>query len=275
MKKIISLAVLIIASLGILQAQTDTMYLHLKGGTIAAFPVKNIDSIVFYTAVDTTPKPLTDIDGNVYRIVTIGSQTWMKDNLRTTKYRNGDTIGTTDPATKSISSEISPKYQWSYDGNESNVDVYGRLYTWHTMSDSRNVCPMGWHVPADSDWVKMFTFLHDSGYVYDGSSPANINYSITKSMAAKSGWSASSGVGNPGNTDYPDYIDKSGFSALPGGYRNVTGDFSSILEDARWWSSTEVGALEGRMYIIYFNDSDLKTYSAHKNAGMYIRCIHD
>jgi len=92
---------------------------------------------------------ITDIEGNVYNLVAIGTQTWMKENLKTTRYRNGDLIGTTTPATLDISGESTPKYQWAYAGNESNVITYGRLYSWHAVADSRNVCPTGWHVPTD------------------------------------------------------------------------------------------------------------------------------
>lgn len=88
---------------------------------------------------------VTDIDGNVYHTVTIGTQVWMVENLKVTKYRNGDLIGTTTPATLDISGEAEPKYQWVYDGKESNVSTYGRLYTWYAITDNRNVCPKGWH----------------------------------------------------------------------------------------------------------------------------------
>ena len=71
---------------------------------------------------------VTDIDGNVYKTVRIGDQVWMAENLKTTRYRNGDTISTTSPATLNIMSESAPKYQWAYAGNDSNVAVYGRLY---------------------------------------------------------------------------------------------------------------------------------------------------
>ena len=74
---------------------------------------------------------IKDADGNVYTSVTIGTQVWMKENLKTTKYGNGDLIGTTTPATLDISLESTPKYQWAYEGNESNVNTYGRLYTWY------------------------------------------------------------------------------------------------------------------------------------------------
>ena len=102
---------------------------------------------------------VTDIDGNVYQTVTIGTQVWMKENLKVTKYCNGDVIGTTTPASLDISGEDTPKYQWAPNGDESNVAVYGRLYTWHAVTDSRNVCPTGWHLPDDAEWATLTTFL--------------------------------------------------------------------------------------------------------------------
>src|SRR5688500_14669040 len=106
-----------------------------------------------------TPATVTDIEGNVYHTVTIGTQVWMAENLKTTKYRNGDLIGTTIPATLDISSESAPKYQWAYNGEESIVATYGRLYTWYAVTDSRNVCPTGWHVPSDAEWTTLTTYL--------------------------------------------------------------------------------------------------------------------
>src|SRR5665648_584911 len=110
---------------------------------------------------DPTPSgTVTDIDGNVYKTVTIGTQVWMAENLKTTKYRNGDSIRTTVPATLNIENDTVSKYQWihiddgpepamtikheSYAANDSMVDenekVYGRLYTWYAANDSRGVC---------------------------------------------------------------------------------------------------------------------------------------
>ena len=99
----------------------------------------------------------------VYTTVTIGTQVWMAENLKTTKYSNGDSIGTTSPATLDISIESAPKYQWAYDGNESNVTTHGRLYTWYTVTDSRNVCPIGWHLPTDAEWSTLTTYLGGEG----------------------------------------------------------------------------------------------------------------
>lgn len=88
-----------------------------------------------------TVEGVIDMDGNQYETVKIGDQWWMSRDLKTTRYNNGDLIGTTNPATLDISSESDPKYQWPYNGDETNAASYGRLYT---------SCPAGWHIPAIS-----------------------------------------------------------------------------------------------------------------------------
>jgi uncharacterized protein (TIGR02145 family) len=108
---------------------------------------------------DKATEPLTDIDNNVYKTVMIGKQIWMAENLKTSRYSNGDSIGTTHPDTLNYMTESTPKYQWIYAGNESNLVPYGRLYTWYTVTDSRKVCPTGWHVPSKEEWATLTKFL--------------------------------------------------------------------------------------------------------------------
>jgi len=100
-----------------------------------------------------------DIDGNVYKTVPFGTRIWMAENLKTTKYSNGDLIGTTSQPTLGVSNELTPKFQWAPGGVESNVVTYGRLYTWYAVTDSRNICPAGWHVPADFEWTNLIAYL--------------------------------------------------------------------------------------------------------------------
>ena len=87
--------------------------------------------------------PVTDIDGNVYKTIRIGNQVWMAENLRTTHYRNGDSILTTVPDTLDYRSEAEPKYQFIYNNDKTNLAIYGRLYTWYATTDIRNICPEG------------------------------------------------------------------------------------------------------------------------------------
>ena len=129
---------------------------------------------------------ITDIDGNEYEIVEIGTQWWMAENLKVTRYNNGDLIGTTNPATLDLSEVVyeggKPKYQWAYNGTESNAFIYGRLYTWFAITDPRGVCPTGWHVPTK---CRMAGAMQDNliadGFNYDGTTTGN---KIAKAMAS-------------------------------------------------------------------------------------------
>jgi len=150
-----------------------------------------------------------DIDGNYYNTITIGTQTWLAENLQTTRFNNGDFIGTTDPPTLDISGETEPRYQWPYNGNEGNVVPYGRLYTWYTVIDSRNLCPEGYHVPGDSEWNTLRDFLVSIGYGYMGGA------GIGKSMAETYGWNSSDLIGAVGNDQVSN--NSSGFTGLPAG----------------------------------------------------------
>src|SRR5664279_2839934 len=127
--------------------------------------IRILEKILFIFLINYCKKDICNlienIDGNVYTSVNIGTQVWMVGNLKTTKYSNGELIGTTTPATLDISLETTPKYQWAYDGNESDVSIYGRLYTWYAVTDSRNICPTGWHVPTDAEWTTLNTYLGD------------------------------------------------------------------------------------------------------------------
>ena len=214
---------------------------------------------------------IKDSDGNVYTSVTIGTQVWMVENLKTTKYSNGDLIGTTAPATLDITSENIPRYQWAYGGNENNVNTYGRLYTWYAVIDSRNVCPTGWHVPTDAEWTILTDYLTNNGYGYQGSGS-----DIGKSMAATSGWRVDPTAGNVGNDQASN--NSSGFTALPGGSRWSNGTFHYIGDDGYWFTSTElpVGYAWGRFMNFYSNSVNRRSGAiGGGGSGDTVRCLRD
>lgn len=196
---------------------------------------------------------VSDVDGNEYNTITIGTQTWMAENLKTTKYRNSDLLGTTTPATLNITGESTPKYQWACDGNESNVATYGRLYTWYAVTDTRNVCPTGWHVPNDSEWASLATFLGGDGVAGSKLKETGTTHFTTSNTGA---------------------TNETGFTALPGGMRgdNV---FAMKGEDAGFWSSTEQSAAAAYERWVTNKSGDFFKGGYVKSAGIGIRCLKD
>ena len=244
-----------------------TMY-HLRITATNQLGISNSNDFTF-----TTLAPISDIDGNVYNIKTIGSHIWMTENLKTTKYNNGDLIGTTSHLTLDISNENMPKYQWAYEGNESYAAIYGRLYTGYVVTDPRKVCPSGWHIPSDAEWTTLTNYLINNGHGYEGSGD-----DIGKSMAAISLWAYNSTPGNVGNDLATN--NKSGFSALPSGYRSnddkVDGIFVTLNWICSWWSSTDLTDKLAWQRIMQnqFNNVT-KSYIGGKRNGISVRCIRD
>lgn len=233
---------------------------------------------------DITYGTVKDIDGNVYKTITIDfssggsaglkstsatTQTWMVENLKTKRYSNGDLIKTTTPATLDISNDPESyyQYQWAYAGNESIADTYGRLYTWMTVMDSRNVCPEGWRVPTKAEWSRLAEYLggkfvdDHEGHGYWSTVGGKLKEAGTKHWESP-------------NTGAANSI---GFTALPGGWRNVLGsDFSFISKEGIWWSSTEDLNRTYRWawtYKLGSQTAQLWVNTNHVNEGLSVRCI--
>ncbi len=163
-----------------------------------------------------TTSKVTDADGNIYKTVIIGTQIWLAENLKTTRYMNGDLIGTTSPATLDISAESMPKYQWAYNGDEANAAIYGRLYTWYAATDSRSICPVGWHLPADSEYTTLVTYL--GGVNIAGGKLKEVGIAHWESPNA-------------------DADNSSGFTALAAGARSYS-NFYDFKHQAYFWTAT-------------------------------------
>jgi len=184
---------------------------------------------------------LRDIDGNQYNVVKIGTQVWMAENLKTTRFNDGVSVTYVSDNT-SWAALTTPGLSW-YNNDVANKATYGGLYNWYAVdaasNGNRNVCPSGWHVPSDAEWTTMENYLIANGYNFDGTTSGN---NIAKALASTTGWTSYSGTGTIGNTDYPAYRNKSGFNALPAGYRfNLGGAFSHAGSNAYFWSSTPHG----------------------------------
>ncbi|MBL7931569.1 MAG: fibrobacter succinogenes major paralogous domain-containing protein [Bacteroidia bacterium] len=216
---------------------------------------------------------LSDIDGNIYKTITIGTQTWMAENLKVTKYNDGTAITNVSDG-GSWSNLTTGAYSW-YNNDISNKATYGALYNWHAVN-TQKLCPKGWHVPSDEDWTKLETYLANNGYNYDGSnSTTNVRAKIAKALAEKSGWTADASAGAVGNSDYATYRNKSGFAGLPGGFRADNGTFNYVGEYSIWWSASEENPNCAWYRDITYNNPMVDRAYGFKKNGFYVRCIKD
>jgi uncharacterized protein (TIGR02145 family) len=207
--------------------------------------------IISFTTLDSNT--VVDIDGNVYQTITIGTQVWMAENLKVTRYRNGDSIPNVTDAT--AWSNLSTGAYCNYNNDVNNVAVYGRLYNWYAVDTSLNIAPAGWHVPTDAEWDTLVSYL--GGYTVAGGKMKETDTTHWPSP-------------NTGATN------ESGFTALPGGYRYGDGSYSIMGHNANFWSSTEYYT----MYYAWarslsYDNSGVYRYYDDLRHGVSVRCVRD
>ena len=202
------------------------------------------------------PETVTDIDGNVYHIVTIGTQVWFDENLKTTKYSDGTDIPyVTDAATWDGLS--TPAYCWQ-DNDISNKTTYGALYNWYVVNTAK-LCPTGWHVATDDDWTALVNFV-------GGAAVAGGKLKSTRTAPdAHPRWDSP-------NTGA---IDEYNFKALPEGGRSSGGEFTTKGKYGTWWSSNEWTPTGAYLRDMYADRSDVFKGGSNKEHGFSVRCIKD
>jgi len=199
---------------------------------------------------------IVDLDGNIYNTVQIGTQCWTQSNLKVTKYRNGDNIptGLSDAQWGSTSSGAYA----IYNNDPVNDALYGKLYNWYAVTDSRGLCPTGWHVPSDGEWTTLTTFL-------GGQSVAGGAMKSTATQPTPGGWYAP----NTGATN------SSGFTGLPGGLRASGGGFSDLGYTGTWWSSSFGGSIGAWYRILFYGNADATIFYNDPSSGFSVRCARD
>ena len=231
----------------------------------------------FTTKIEVGDNEVIDIDGNVYQTVVIGTQTWMAENLKVTKYNDGIDIPNLIDNSAWNKMSTNPGYSF-YNNEASNADTYGALYNWWVI-ETEKLCPTGWHVPSYHEWQTLANYLSNNGFKYDGSID-NEKDKIGKSMASNQGWTYSNEIGSIGNSDYADYINKSGFNGVPSGNRSYDGSFALINETAYWWTSTDYASLGAHSRRLnydteYLGGTGITTDGPDKRRGFSIRCVMD
>lgn len=196
---------------------------------------------------------LKDIEGNTYKTVKIGNQIWMAENLKVTKFRNGDPI-----------QYIANAVQWSnstaaafsyYDNYGEYRNTYGLLYNLSVIKDSRNIAPEGWKVPSNDDWEELNDFL----------SP---NSGVKLREIGDTHWATNP---NPNS----EATNSSGFTALPGGYRKTDGRYMDMSVGSYWWSTYLMSDDMGKYYYLTYGGSKLEAFWGEIKEGYSIRCLKE
>jgi uncharacterized protein (TIGR02145 family) len=195
---------------------------------------------------------ITDIQRNVYKTVKIGDQWWMAENLKSTKYNDGQNIPKITDNTEWINLS-SQAYCW-YNNDISNKDTYGALYNWFTIRNG-NLCPTGWHVPSDSEWLTLINFCGGEAVAGEKLKDTGTKLWIYPNTGA---------------------TNQSGFTALPSGDRiGADGSFYNIGGYAIYWSSDEATFTLAINRVLVFDDTNFRIGYDNKTAGFSVRCLKD
>ena len=195
-----------------------------------------------------------DIDGNIYKTVKIGSQEWMAENLKVTKFNDGTSIPFLTKENWKEWSNPAPDYCWYNDNETTNKNIYGALYNWYAVNTGK-LCPIGWHVPSDDEWNTLITFL--------------------------GGWEVAGGKLMESGTSHwespnTSATNETGFTALPGGLRNNTIIYRNIGVSGHWWSSTENDSkYSSAKSKVIESDGNVSNYNDDLVRNLSVRCLKD
>lgn len=205
---------------------------------------------------------MTDQDGNLYKTVVIGTQEWMAENLRTTRYRDGSLIQNYPSNNDWDGTSVSATGAWVYYNNNSSFDCpYGKLYNYYATIDSDGLCPFGWHIPTDAEWSTLINYLDSNA---NGGAINNVAGGKMKS-AGTFFWSGTNTSGS----------NISGFSALPGGYRTVLGSYNSIGLFGYYWSNSANTSTTAFNRVMGNSTANVTRASASRMEGHSVRCLRD
>ena len=258
MKKIISILIIVFLSANTF-AQTNMIIRKSDQSTIAV-PISEIDSVYYE---DNSNVTLTDIDGNTYNTVQIGTQVWMAEDLKVTHYPNGDAIpNVTDNADWGNLEDDNTADAYCFYNNDNTTD-YGALYTYAAAIgdnwvrdnvENQGVCPDGWHLPTDAEWTTLTDYL--GGQIVAGGKMKEIGTTH---------WSSpNEGADN-----------SSGFSALPSGNRTSNGNFYHLGDSNYWWSATEDNSNNAYSRKPRYNNAEVIRGIVYKSCGFSVRCVRD
>ena len=209
---------------------------------------------------------VTDLDSNIYNTVQIGNQCWMKENLKTTTFRNGTPIENVE-SPDHWENTFTGAYVW-YENDISWKDLYGAMYNWYAVDDDNGICPTGWHVPSNSEWQVMTSFIGGLSKGKELKSCRQINSVMGGDCDTEEHPRWESSEYHFGTDDY-------WFSGLPGGFRYFYGSFTNIGHGSYWWTSTNNTSESAHSRAMYSVMSVIQEGQSLKQSGFSVRCIKD
>jgi uncharacterized protein (TIGR02145 family) len=236
-----------------------------------------ITALLFSGFLSCTDNYLKDVDGNVYHTVKIGTQIWLAENYRVTRFTDGTPI---PHVSDSVAwQNLSTPGYCTYENTAvpDTIKKYGALYNWYCVNSNR-FAPLGWHVPTDDDWEILLNNLINKGYNWDGVKRGN---HVAKALAAQSGWKPFGITGMPGNEILDN--NRSGFNGFATGFRYDSRDsigwyphYLAFRHKAAWWSATEITESIASVYVIGFCvDYLIKYHQWLKTCGYSVRLVKD
>src|SRR5664280_120922 len=210
----------------------------------------------FTTLTGKLPGKISDIEGNNYDTIVIGTQTWMKENLKTTRFNNGSPIPFV-PDNQEWYNLMKPGYCW-YENNLNNKTTLGALYNWYALDSVsngyRNICPTGWHVSTDEDWIILSTYLGGDSVAGGKLKEAGIIHWQKPNFGANN---------------------ETGFTGIPGGCRDFDGSFHGIGSYGFWWSSTDFVIGGALCWYMSYDNEGYYNYGRFEQDGFSVRCVKD
>ena len=207
-------------------------------------------SISFKSIAQESTVIVKDVDGNVYKTVRIGTQTWMAENLKATKYNNGTPIPlvTTDTEWSNLST---PGYCWYLNDEATYKNIYGALYNWYTVN-TKKLCPAGWHVPSDAEWTTLTTYLGGVSFAGGKLKETGLTHWASPNFEA---------------------TNESGFTGLPGGLRYTDDSFVECGLFGGWWSSSKTSATTVWCVGVDYRYTNVFQSPYVKQCGFSVRCL--
>jgi len=222
----------------------------------------------YFVTAEEIPSIVTDIDGNDYQTIQIGNQLWMAENLKVTRYKNGDPIPhiTTDNTLWTTTTEGA---YCMYGNVLINENTYGKLYNWKAVVDPRGLAPEGWHVPTDQEFIELEVAMGMSAMVA-GNYQSFRGAPIGSVMAGRADLWVDGGLDN-----HPEF-GTSGFNLLPGGCRHCyNGGYQLMAEYGYLWSSSSYDSNDAMDRRLTYNGTGVGRFYVNKRMGYSVRCVMD